>query len=110
FEGRDVPTQLLHLANSSNYIVYTNVDPNTNALTHIFMAHPDSVSIFWTYYWFVGIDLTYKTNRYKMPLVEMIGMTPCNNNFLIAYALMKDEKEASYDWVLDKLRLLIGYT
>ncbi|CAA0809042.1 Unknown protein, partial [Striga hermonthica] len=108
FEGRDVTTQLLHLARSSSYIVYTDFHPDTSALTHIFMAHPDSVRLFRTYHLYVGIDSTYKTNRYKMPLVEMIGMTPCNNNFLIAYALVKDEKEASYEWVLHKLRLLIG--
>ncbi|CAA0833633.1 Unknown protein, partial [Striga hermonthica] len=64
FVGRDVTTQLLHLTTSSSYIVYINVDLDTNALTHIFMAYSDLVSLFQTYYWYVGIDSTYKTNMY----------------------------------------------
>ncbi|CAA0830283.1 Unknown protein, partial [Striga hermonthica] len=61
-EGRDVAGQLLHLATVSKYIVYTDVNPNTQALTHVFMSHPQAASLFRTYYWYVGIDSTYKTN------------------------------------------------
>ncbi|CAA0806446.1 Uncharacterized mitochondrial protein AtMg00300, partial [Striga hermonthica] len=61
-EGRDVAGQLLHMATVSNYIGYTDVDPNTQALTHVFMSHPQAASLFWTYYWYVDIDSTYKTN------------------------------------------------
>ncbi|CAA0831094.1 Unknown protein, partial [Striga hermonthica] len=43
----------------------------------------------------------------NMPLVEMIGMTPCNKNFLIAYAIVNNETEYSYDWVLQRLRLML---
>ncbi|XP_021747181.1 uncharacterized protein LOC110713021 [Chenopodium quinoa] len=38
----------------------------------------------------------------------MVGMTPTNQNFLIGYAVMKDETVASYRWVLEKLRNYIG--
>ncbi|CAA0819752.1 Unknown protein, partial [Striga hermonthica] len=69
-EGRDVAGQLLHLATVSNYIVYTDVDSNTQALTHVFMSHPQTTSLFWTYYWYVGIDSTYKTNKYFMLLYK----------------------------------------
>ncbi|CAA0813297.1 Unknown protein, partial [Striga hermonthica] len=60
--GRDVAGQLLHLATGSNYIVYTDVDPNTKALTRVFMSHPRAASLLRTYYWYVDIDSTYKTN------------------------------------------------
>ncbi|CAA0810224.1 Unknown protein, partial [Striga hermonthica] len=62
--GRDIAGQLLHLATESNYMFYTDVDPNTQALTRVFMSHPRAASLFRTYYWYVGIDSTYKTNRY----------------------------------------------
>lgn len=43
-----------------------------------------------------------------MPLLEIIGMTPTNHNFVIAYALMKDETESSYTWAMEQFKLLIG--
>ncbi|WCJ18213.1 hypothetical protein M5689_000583 [Euphorbia peplus] len=76
-------------------------------LTHIFMAHPIAINLLKHYYLTIGIDSTYKTNRYKWPLVEMVGMTPCNKNFLIAYVLMHNEKEESYRWALERLRELL---
>ncbi|CAA0810616.1 Unknown protein, partial [Striga hermonthica] len=45
---------------------------------------------------------------YKMPLVEIIRMMSCNKNFLIAYAILKDKSQNNYDWVLKRLRDLIG--
>jgi len=56
----------------------------------------------------MGIDSTYKTNKYRFPLVEIVRMTLCNYNFLAAYALIEDESEISYSWVLSQLRTLIG--
>ncbi|CAA0835552.1 Unknown protein, partial [Striga hermonthica] len=41
-------------------------------------------------------------------VVEMVGFTLCNKNFLIAYVIIKDETEYNYDWVIQRLRLLIG--
>ena len=50
------------------------------------------------------IDTTYKTNKQKWPLCEIIGITPTNHNFLVAFCLMRDEAAVSYSWVLDGLR------
>ncbi|XP_050217461.2 uncharacterized protein LOC126669499 [Mercurialis annua] len=108
FEGRDVVGQFYHMAQQNDYVHWTLAEEDTGVLTHIFMAHPDSVRLLRTYYWIIGMDSTYKTNKYKLPFLEIIGMTPCNKNFIIAYAIMKDETEGSYRWVLERLRCLIG--
>ncbi|XP_065847430.1 uncharacterized protein [Euphorbia lathyris] len=108
FEGRDVISQFYRLAIDKEYIHWTQAAPGSNVVTHLFMAHPTSITLFRSYYLFVGMDSTYKTNKYKMPFFEIIGITPSNKNFLIAYAIMKDETEGSYMWVLEKLKLLLG--
>ncbi|XP_065879243.1 uncharacterized protein [Euphorbia lathyris] len=107
FEGRDVIGQFYRLAIDKDYIHWTQAVPDSNVVTHLFMAHPTSITLFRSYYLFVGMDSTYKTNKYKMSFFEIIGMTPSNKNFLIAYAIMKDETEGSYMWVLQKLKLLL---
>ncbi|XP_050210045.1 PKS-NRPS hybrid synthetase cheA-like [Mercurialis annua] len=107
FEGRDVVGQFYHMAVEGRYVHWTLADSETSALTHIFLAHPNSVRLLRDYRWIIGMDSTYKTNKYKMPFFEIIGMTPCNKNFIIAYAIIKDETHESYRWVLERLRLLI---
>ncbi|CAA0841377.1 Unknown protein, partial [Striga hermonthica] len=62
FEGRDVTSQLMHLASQANYIIFTDYNKDTHTLTRVFMSHPQSALLFQTYYWYVGIDSTYKTN------------------------------------------------
>ncbi|XP_065871857.1 PKS-NRPS hybrid synthetase cheA-like [Euphorbia lathyris] len=106
FEGRDLASQFYHIAVENKYVNYTQAD--SGVITHVFMAHPESVDMFRTYHWYIGIDSTYKTNKYKMPFVEIVGMTPCNNNFKIAYAIVKDETEGSYRWILQRLKILLG--
>ncbi|XP_057550450.1 protein FAR1-RELATED SEQUENCE 2-like [Amaranthus tricolor] len=61
-----------------------------------------------TWPYVVLIDTTYKTNKPKWPLCEVIGMTPTNHNFLVAFCLMRDEAAVSYSWVLQGLRDIFG--
>ncbi|XP_021760167.1 protein FAR-RED ELONGATED HYPOCOTYL 3-like [Chenopodium quinoa] len=107
-DGRVVVTYFLELGIESQYTHWILVDPDTNVLTHVFMEHPTSLALLRTYLWVIGIDSTYKTNKYKTPFLELVDVTPCNMNFLIGYAFMKDESALSYAWVIDKLKLLVG--
>ncbi|XP_050233242.1 PKS-NRPS hybrid synthetase cheA-like [Mercurialis annua] len=96
------------MAQNSHYVHWTLTEEDTGVVTHLFMGHLDLVRLLHSYYWIIGIDSTYKTNKYKLPFFEIIGMTPSNKNFIIADAIMKDETERSYRWVLERLRCLIG--
>lgn len=82
-EDRDIMGQFYHLATENKYVAYTKVHPTTRAVTHLFVAHPESLRLFRTFYYYVGMDSTYKTNRYNMPFFEMIGMTPGNKNYIV---------------------------
>ena len=47
------------------------------------------------------IDNTYKTNRYKMPLLNIVGITNLNTTFISGIAFLGGEEEADYLWALD---------
>ncbi|XP_022040097.1 protein FAR1-RELATED SEQUENCE 5-like [Helianthus annuus] len=49
------------------------------------------------------IDSTYK-NRYKMPLVQIIGVTSTLMSFCIAHAFISNEKQENFTWVLQRLK------
>ncbi|XP_021738223.1 protein FAR1-RELATED SEQUENCE 5-like [Chenopodium quinoa] len=108
FKGREVVHQVLHLARQSKYLTWVMTDTN-NVLQHAFMAHQIMTNLLCPYPYVIGMDSTYKTNQYDMPFFEIIGVTPTNHNFLVAYAFMRLESEESYRWVLQCLRLLIGH-
>ncbi|XP_021721041.1 protein FAR1-RELATED SEQUENCE 5-like [Chenopodium quinoa] len=107
-EGKGVVQQFLHLARQSQYIYWVMAD-DLGVLQHAFMVHPITVNILRTYPHVIGMDSTYKTNRYGMPFFEIVGVTPTNQNFLVSYVFMRNECTASYRWVLKRLRELIGY-
>ncbi|XP_038707173.1 uncharacterized protein LOC120002472 [Tripterygium wilfordii] len=46
------------------------------------------------------MDATYKTNRYKMPLLEIVGVTATNMTFCIAFVFLHSEKVFNYTWAL----------
>ncbi|XP_050211682.1 uncharacterized protein LOC126661846 [Mercurialis annua] len=63
FKGRDVVGQFYHMALEGHYVHWTLADPETSALTHIFMAHPYSVRLLQDYRWVIGMDSAYKINK-----------------------------------------------
>ncbi|XP_021752536.1 protein FAR1-RELATED SEQUENCE 6-like [Chenopodium quinoa] len=108
FDGRGGVQQFLHLARQSQYLYWVMSD-DVGVLQHAFMVHPITVNILRTYPHVMGMDSTYKTNRYGMPFLEIVGVTPTNQNFLVGYVFMRNECTGSYRWVLQRLRELIRY-
>ena len=74
---------------------------------HIFFAHPFSLTMYKMFPYVVLIDSTYKTNKYKMPLIEFVEMTSAGKNFSIAFYFAVREDEVSYTWMLQRLVLLM---
>jgi hypothetical protein len=50
------------------------------------------------------INGTYKTNEYKIPLIDIIGITNINTNFFIAFAFVQNKDKEAYTWVLNYLK------
>lgn len=87
------------------------VDPE-GRVTAIIFAHPDSLAYLQAYPDLLLLDCTYKTNRYGMPLLDIVGVDSCQRSFCIAFAFLSGETEQDYLWALDRLKSLyeIGNT
>lgn len=53
------------------------------------------------------MDSTYKTNMYKMPMFEVVGVTSADLTYLIDFGFVTHEKEENFVWVLKMLRKLL---
>src|SRR5689334_12101855 len=73
-------------------------------VTAVLFAHPTSLGYLNAYPELLLLDCTYKTNKYKMPLLDMIGADACQRSFCIAFAFLSGEDEDDYIWALDQLQ------
>ena len=75
-------------------------------ITHLFFMAKASQKILKKNHEVLTMDCTYKTNRYKMPLLIISGQTALNTNFYVAFCFLHQEKSADYLWALQKLHAI----
>ncbi|XP_050888789.1 uncharacterized protein LOC127093944 [Lathyrus oleraceus] len=93
--------QLLKLLDDNNYLPkYRTCDDGVN-VRDIFWTHPDSIKLFNTFPTVLILDSTYKTNKYKLPLLEMVDVTSTEKTYLVGFSFLVCEKEDSFTWALE---------
>jgi hypothetical protein len=66
---------LLYLENKGTYC-RSLVDSGTSRLVGLFIACPESIQHLQSHHDVLLIDNTYSTNRFNMPLMDIIGQSP----------------------------------
>lgn len=89
-DGRSAIRCLLEELNEENCFVRYQVDENDN-LTHLFFALDSQINIFKKYGTVLMADCTYKTNRYKMPLLHFVGFSNVGKSFSVGFCFLKAE-------------------
>jgi hypothetical protein len=74
-------------------------------MTSFFFAHPRSLELVKHFRTTILLDCTYKTNKYNMPLLHIVGMNSCNRSFTVACCFLCAEKEPNYTRALEHLHL-----
>jgi len=70
----------------------------------IFWCHPDAMKLVNACNLMFLIDNTYKTNRYKLPLLHLVGVTPTGMTFSIGFAYLEGERLNNVVWALERFR------
>ncbi|KAI3806408.1 hypothetical protein L1987_22313 [Smallanthus sonchifolius] len=98
---------LENLLSSKKYVYYTREDPATNIVEEIFFVHPKSFEMWRTFPHVLMIDATYKTNMYRLPFVQVVGVTSTHQSFCIAHAFISKEREENFVWVLLQIKAML---
>lgn len=99
---------LLSKLKEKNYFEWhRNTLDGTDIMTDIFWAHPTSINLMRTFPHLLVMDCTYRTNKYRMPLLEIVGVTSTSKTFCIAVAYLVSERENHYVWALKRLQLIM---
>ncbi|KAI5656507.1 hypothetical protein M9H77_25300 [Catharanthus roseus] len=82
-KGRNTVEKVLSLSVERDYTVFYRNREEINVLSDIDVAHLTSIAMIRTWPYVLIMDTTYKTNKYNMPLLEAVGMTPTRKNFTV---------------------------
>ncbi|KAL7755655.1 hypothetical protein ACKLNR_014182 [Fusarium oxysporum f. sp. zingiberi] len=102
-EGQSHIHTLADQLNSEGFWSEIRLD-ETGRVTVVLFAHPESLGYLKLYPEVLLLDCTYKTNKYKMPLLDIVGVDACQSSFCIAFAFLGGEEEEDFVWALGRLR------
>ncbi|KAK9098888.1 hypothetical protein Syun_025933 [Stephania yunnanensis] len=105
--GRTQMQQLLHILEKNKWLSWHKKDPDTNVVTELFWSHPDSIKLVRCFPSVILMDCTYKRNMYRMPLLEIVGITSTHLTFSVGFAFLSSESHEYYVWTLEKLRSIL---
>jgi len=89
--GSDIEMQhLMKLLERDQYIHWHEIK-DEDVVRDIFWCHPDTVRLVNTCNLVFLIDNTYKTNQYRLPLLDFVGVTPTGMTFSAGFAYVECE-------------------
>ncbi|CAK8542244.1 unnamed protein product [Lathyrus sativus] len=97
---------LFKLIEEAGYVYWSRKRDDSEVIRDIFWARPDSVKLLNIFPIVLVMNNTYKTNKYRQPLFEIVGMTSTELTFAVAFAYIESEQTETFCWVLDKLKQL----
>lgn len=99
--------QLINDLQDNAYLEWRRYTEDADAVKDLFWAHPESVQLAKCFPHVFLVDSTYKTNRFKRSLFEIVGVTSTDQTYSVCFTLMEEEKEDDYVWALEKFRALL---
>lgn len=73
-------------------------------VTHLFFSRTSCHKILKSNWEVLIMDCTYKTNKYKIPLLVITGTTALNTSFYVAFCFLEKEEREDYTWALQQYR------
>ncbi|KAF0374575.1 protein FAR1-RELATED SEQUENCE 5-like [Gigaspora margarita] len=91
-------------------VLITSMEERDGRIKHLFFCHARSVKNAKRFLEVVLIDAIYKTNVYKLPFVNFVGISNLGANHLQTFGTwISDESEKSYTWIIEQFVSLIFY-
>ncbi|XP_024169848.1 protein FAR1-RELATED SEQUENCE 5-like [Rosa chinensis] len=106
--GRSEMQILLNNLQRYNYVEWHRSYDIENIVSDLFWTHPDSVNLLRAFPYVLIMDATYKTNKFRYPLLEIVGVTSTELTFHAAFAYIHAEKEENYVWALSRLKSVMN--
>ena len=97
-QGRTPMEALIDMVSTNDY--FSKVLIENNVVCGVFFMHKNSIELAKLYNTVFLMDCTYKTNKFSMPLLNIVGISSIYTTFNAAFAFLSSEEEPNYTWVL----------
>ncbi|KAJ5279228.1 hypothetical protein N7478_007160 [Penicillium angulare] len=102
-----IQTLLQDLPNSGDWCIRCRSD-NNDILLALFAIHRTSIGFLRLFPYILWMDTTFKTNKFKMPLLDITGMTSTNQTFSAGFCFLSDSTTDSFCWALQQLQSVLA--
>ncbi|KAJ5090411.1 hypothetical protein N7532_009095 [Penicillium argentinense] len=89
----------MELPTDGKWLFRYTLDPEQH-VTVLFAMHQKSLEMLKHNPWVISMDCTYKTNRYNMPLLDIVGFTCTGASIYLGWAFIVNEREETYKIVM----------
>ncbi|XP_073222568.1 protein FAR-RED IMPAIRED RESPONSE 1-like [Cicer arietinum] len=95
---------LLTLMERDKYVYRYRKVEGSDELRDIFWTHPEAITLVNNFHIILIMDSTYKTCRYQMSLLEIIGVTSSEMTFCVGFAYLQSERVDNFTWSLQMVK------
>ena len=103
YEGQSTIHALTNQLDKEGFQNRIQLNPNSRVIAILF-AYLESLAYLQAYLDLLFLDYTYKTNKYGMLLLNIIGINAYQRSFYIAFTFLSGETKEDYIQALDRLR------
>lgn len=103
-EGRTPIQALIQAIPEENVWKFRVQTDDNNRVTALLALNRQCFNRWFKNPWVLFMDCTYKTNRYKMPLLDIVGCNAMNSTFYVGFAFLSNERQETYEFVLNNLK------
>jgi len=96
--------QLMLMLKRDHYIHFSRCVDESNVVSDLLWTHPDVEKLLNSFNIVFLMDTTYKTNKYWLSLLEIVGVTSIGLTFSAAFSFLSSEKQNNFIWALKRLR------
>ena len=100
--GRSPTQAFLEELDNSEWIYALRTE--NSKISCLFITHPHSIEMSRRYHKVLLMDCTYKTNCYKMPLLDVVGINCFNKTFFSCFVFLSEETTENYVWALKQIK------
>ncbi|ETI36582.1 hypothetical protein F443_17329 [Phytophthora nicotianae P1569] len=96
---------LFNQLNDEGFFYQYTANVETQRLEYLLWAHPATANLYKFHSDVIVMDCTYKTNKFDLPLLNVISLT--DTALPVCQAWLPGEKRTDYTWALNMFRLLM---
>lgn len=97
----------MKLLNDNNYVSRCRTCEDGVTVQDIFWIHPDSIKLFNMLLTVLIVNSTYKTNKYRLLLLKIVGVTSIEKTYSVGFAFLESEKRENVTWALEVCRTIL---